>query len=534
MLWKRHRPRSIPPFARLRLVMRYVLVISVAMVLLIFTPRIVMAVAVMHLALLGAVLAIRIDAVRLALGVRPLRAYDTATGSSSMAAVAKEPSRPFVVEPPRGTFVSIHVPVADQPSHAVSRTLVSLARLEHRPLEIVVVPHGTQPTPEWLTAQCRQLGPQFRVAVRSDSSTVLGMGAALNTCLRMSSPHADWICTFPVGSRARPGLVAQALEELRLAERFALDPRAVGHVRLAQEASEPALGSEVYAAAGARFGAVLPAGAAPLLLRREALEAVGGWRDRLDGGAFAELGVRLWAGGWASSLGTTPVAAAAIPHSLPELVAARRRLVAGQMHALVALVVTRPGFRALLRAPRASLMLLAQLTAGFEFLLLPCAILAGLALTGVHSDEHAALGAVAAVSALAALAVAIGLELSTPIERSPGSRWQAVAGRLALSWEGAAGWWLGWRGRAEAPRDTARTSGLGQVTRRLLVACALGFTAPLLMLHGVPLGALAMLLVAGGLAIGMLVLHRAFCAALQPGDDRTLDALPGALGGCGD
>ena len=198
-------------------------------------------------------------------------------------------------------MVSVHLPVCNEPPAMVRETLRALARLDYPAFEVLVVANNTADPALWepLAEECARLGPRFRF---------FHLGAwpgfkagALNFARRETAPDAEIVAVldsdYAVDRDWLRGTVPQ----------FA-DPR-VGFVQSPQDyrdgGASPFKRMMFWEYAGFfRLGmvtrnerdAIIQHGTM-VLVRRSALDAVGGWAEWTIT-EDAELGLRLFRAGW--------------------------------------------------------------------------------------------------------------------------------------------------------------------------------------------------------------------------------------------
>ncbi len=199
--------------------------------------------------------------------------------------------------------VSVHVPVCNEPPEIVIRTLESLARLDYPDYEVVVVSNNTADTRLWRPVQdaCRRLGERFRF-FHLDRWPGYKAGA-LNFALAQADAAAevvgvidsdyvvgpDWLASLaPYFDDAGVGFVQAPQDQRQWHE----DPfkamcnweyRGFFHIGMVQRNERDAI---------ILHGTMV-------LIRRAALQAVGGWAEWCLG-EDAELGLRLLEHGYGS------------------------------------------------------------------------------------------------------------------------------------------------------------------------------------------------------------------------------------------
>lgn len=206
-------------------------------------------------------------------------------------------------------FVSIHLPTHNEPPLMVMQTLNALARLSYPNFEVVVLDNNTGDDSLWRPVQghCRTLGPRFRFFHRDN---VEGFKAgALNLALELTSERAEIIAVIDSDYQVDP-------DWLRIAMPAFQDPR-VALVQCPQDYRDGGASRFKQWIFGEYAGffhigmvernehnAIVQHGTM-CLMRREALEAVGGWAT-WSITEDTELGLRLFAAGYVARY---------IPHS---------------------------------------------------------------------------------------------------------------------------------------------------------------------------------------------------------------------------
>ena len=197
-------------------------------------------------------------------------------------------------------FVSIHLPACNEPPEMVILTLDSLARLDYRNFEVVVVDNNTRDERLWrpVEAHCARLGARFRFFHLPEWPGF--KAGALNFALRETDPRAEvigvvdadyavdrgWLARL-VGHFAEPGVaVVQAPQAHREFEACAFRRMANwefdGFFRIGMHHRN-------------ERNAIIQHGTMTLV-RRQALEKVGGWAEWCIC-EDAELGLRLMRAG---------------------------------------------------------------------------------------------------------------------------------------------------------------------------------------------------------------------------------------------
>jgi len=198
-------------------------------------------------------------------------------------------------------LVSIHVPTYNEPPQMVIETLDALARLNYPRFEVIVIDNNTQDPAVWqpVEAHCRTLGARFRFY---HETPLAGFKAgALNYALAHSAPEAeiigvidsdytvapDWLRTM-VPQFADPGIgIAQAPQDYRDADANFFKAMCYAEYR-----------GFFFIGMVTRNdrNAIIQHGTMTLI-RRAALEAIGGWSEWCIT-EDAELGLKLFEEGF--------------------------------------------------------------------------------------------------------------------------------------------------------------------------------------------------------------------------------------------
>ena len=208
---------------------------------------------------------------------------------------------PSSVAPPQWPKVSIHVPAHNEPPAMLKATLDALARLRYPSFEVLVIDNNTRDPNVWqpVQAHCEALGARFRF-FHLDALAGFKAGA-LNFALRVTAPDASVIAVIDSDYQVEP----QWLEDLVPA--FANERTAI--VQAPQDYRDEQASffkAMCYAEYRGFFhigmvtrnerNAIIQHGTMTLV-RRAALEAVGGWAEWCIT-EDAELGLRLFEQGF--------------------------------------------------------------------------------------------------------------------------------------------------------------------------------------------------------------------------------------------
>jgi exo-beta-1,3-glucanase (GH17 family) len=247
--------------------------------------------------------------------------------------------RPATSRPGYEPFVSVHVPACREVPSVVIRTLESLAAMDWRRYEVLVVvnnttePHLVEPVRD----ACSRLGARFRFVHLPNISGF--KAGALNAALRMTSSEAEIVAVVDADYVVSPDWfrdLAPSFSEPRLAL-----------VQAPQEHRDEG-DSWLKLAMNAEYAGFFDSGmvwrneddaiiahGTMLMVRREALETVGGW-----GEGFicedTELGLRLVEAGWATAYTDRRYGAGLLPDTLRAFRKQRDRWAYGAMRIMLA------------------------------------------------------------------------------------------------------------------------------------------------------------------------------------------------------
>ncbi|MCK6371978.1 MAG: glycosyltransferase, partial [Gammaproteobacteria bacterium] len=198
--------------------------------------------------------------------------------------------------------VSIHVPCYNEPPDMVMRTLDALAALDYPDFEVIVVDNNTCDEAVWrpVEAHCRRLGERFRFF---HVAPLAGFKAgALNFALRHTDPGATVIAAIDSDYIVEPSWLRELVPAFAEQPRLAIVQAPQDYRDGEQSAFKAACYTEYagFFAVGMvtrnERNAIIQHGTMTLV-RRAALEQVGGWGEWCIT-EDAELGLRLFAGGW--------------------------------------------------------------------------------------------------------------------------------------------------------------------------------------------------------------------------------------------
>lgn len=234
-------------------------------------------------------------------------------------------------------FVSIHVAACRERPEVLGETLRSLARLDYPAFEVVVLVNNTEDEAlvRPVEALCADLGPRFKFHWYPK---IAGFKAgALNAALRHTAPEAEVIAVLDADYTVAPDWLA------KLAPVFA--DQGVGIVQAPQEHRDGHDGG-LKAAMTAEYRPFFDIGmhegvesqafvchGTMILLRRHAIEAVGGWSEA---GICedTELGLRILAAGWSAAYTDERLGAGLAPDNFMQFRKQRDRWVFGSTQIL--------------------------------------------------------------------------------------------------------------------------------------------------------------------------------------------------------
>ena len=403
------------------------------------------------------------------------------------------------------SFVSVHVPICNEPPALVCRTLSALAAMDGA-FEVLVLDNNTRDRALWLPVRdhCTSLGPRFRFehVGRLDGAKA----GALTRCLDKTDPRATHILVVDADYAVEPDLLARAAAAVAEAE---AEGRRVGAVQFPQAYANTA-GAEGMALAYRRyFQTALPAaeedGAALLtgtlsVIARDALVAAGGWSARTIT-EDADLGARLHAAGYDVVVETEPVGRGLMPSDLCALRAQRRRWVCGNAQALRQRAVRRQG-----AAVWHQLTYWASPLGPLGLVLLTVAV------TGAADPVHRLAAQVAGAGAAGWLLA----RLAATWRGSPRAAVRAWLSERGLAWEALTAVWEGGLGARLPFVRTSKDLGSGRVRGAgptLGVALAFAVAGAVLALRGAPVAGALSIGVGVATALGLAVLIRELRAA---------------------
>jgi exo-beta-1,3-glucanase (GH17 family)/cellulose synthase/poly-beta-1,6-N-acetylglucosamine synthase-like glycosyltransferase len=233
--------------------------------------------------------------------------------------------------------VSIHVPCYNEPPAMVMRTLDALAALDYPNFEVLVIDNNTVDEAVWrpVEAHCERLGARFRFF---HVAPLAGFKAgALNFALRQTAPDARIIAAIDSDYVVQPRWLRDLVPAF-------VDPK-LAIVQAPQDyrdGAESAFKAACYTEYAGFFAigmvtrnernAIIQHGTMTLV-RREALERVGGWGEWCIT-EDAELGLRLFADGWDATYVPRCYGRGLIPDTFTDFRKQRFRWACGAMQIL--------------------------------------------------------------------------------------------------------------------------------------------------------------------------------------------------------
>lgn len=279
------------------------------------------------------------------------------------------PSRSHLAHPAKTEpFVSIHVPTHNEPPELVIQTLHALKRLNYSNYEVIVLDNNTQSEDVWRPVQreCGHLGRKFTF-LHLDHMSGFKAGA-LNICHKVSRPETAFILVVDADYCVAPDLINEALAYF--------SGESIGLVQFPQAyrnagASNQGMLKEyehyfdVYMNMANHHDCVLSTGTVSMV-RRKALTVSGGWSSKTIT-EDCELGLRLCRNGFRGIYVSKQLGKGLMPDALQTIKTQRERWVFGNMQTLSSFLRLPLGKI----KPRQYLGILAQLTAWFNFMMIP-------------------------------------------------------------------------------------------------------------------------------------------------------------------
>ena len=339
-------------------------------------------------------------------------------------------------------FVSVHVPIHNEPPNVVRQTLSSLTDLDYRNYEVIVLDNNTADPARWrpVEAFCNDFGSPFRFR-HVDNVTGFKAGA-LDICLELASPETEYVLVLDADYCVDSSLLKTALGHFTSPEIALVQfPQAYTNVseRNGGLRDEYAHFFDVYMNMANRLGSVLSTGTVSVI-RADALREVGGWH----GASITEdveLGLKLLGAGYRGVYLNLPLGRGLMPTDLRALKKQRRRWVFGNAQTLLHFL--RMDKRALGTGQKLGVLVL--LTAWFNFTLLPLVSLVPVCLLYLlGSRPEPVYGLLLALSLLTLWTYLVTKLVFFGLWRGSGAPLRrtlvAYGSHLGLAWEGAYAW----------------------------------------------------------------------------------------------
>ena len=270
-------------------------------------------------------------------------------------------------------FVSIHIPIYNEPPEIVQEALNCLRGLNYANFEVIVLDNNTKDRNVWQPVAdfCEALGGPFRF--QHIDSLAGAKAGALNVCLEMSDERSEYILVLDADYCVDADLLTTALEYFT-DERTALVqfPQAYSNTNSenAGLSDEYAHFFDIYMNMANHMGSVLSTGTVSVL-RKTALEKIGGWSaDSIT--EDVQVSLQLLGAGYRGVYVAKPLGHGLMPTEADGLKKQRRRWVFGNAQTLLHFFKMDKSALSL----RQKLGVLTQLTAWFNFTLLPLGALA--------------------------------------------------------------------------------------------------------------------------------------------------------------
>ncbi len=265
-------------------------------------------------------------------------------------------------------FVSIHIPVHNEPPELVLKTLEAIQQLNYKNYEVIVLDNNTENPEVWkpVEKKCGEAGASFKF---KHVEGLKGFKAgALNLCNKMSHQATEFVLVIDADYRVHPQLLQEALSNFS-EENIALVqfPQAYLNTDTGNRGMQAEYNHffAVYMNMANHFNCVLSTGTVSVI-RMRALEATGGW----SGNSITEdceLGLRFHQEGFRGVYVAQPLGKGLMPVDLHDLKTQRERWVFGNMQTLNSFFY---GAKKRLSI-RQCAGIVTQLTAWFNFLFIP-------------------------------------------------------------------------------------------------------------------------------------------------------------------
>jgi exo-beta-1,3-glucanase (GH17 family)/cellulose synthase/poly-beta-1,6-N-acetylglucosamine synthase-like glycosyltransferase len=233
--------------------------------------------------------------------------------------------------------VSIHVPTHNEPPLMVMQTLNALARLDYPNFEVIVLDNNTSDESSWrpVASHCQTLGPKFRF-FHLDGIKGFKAGA-LNKALELTDPSAEFIAVIDSDYQVAPHWLRSVMP--------GFDDPQVGIVQAPQDyrdSQESLFKSFLYEeytgffrigmVERAEHNAIIQHGTM-CVIRREAMERVGGWAEWCIT-EDTEFGLRVFEAGYTALYTPVSMGRGLMPDTYAAYKVQRYRWVYGAMQIL--------------------------------------------------------------------------------------------------------------------------------------------------------------------------------------------------------
>ncbi len=345
---------------------------------------------------------------------------------------------PAILPPAARVFVSVHVPIHEEPPELVICTLEHLAHMHGPDFEVLVIDNNTRDATKWqpVAAAAARLGPRFRFYHFDD---VEGAKAgALNLALELVDPRTTHVAIVDADYQVDAGFLDDAVKAMAAQPvDYVQFPQCYRGVSPAARGVDRELGDYFgcFAPAAGRFGSLLPTGTLSVFALA-ALQDVGGW-SAATVTEDAEIGVRLQAAGRRGVWLAHEAGTGLLPLDFGGLQKQRARWVAGNVQVLRD--IWRRG--QLLIIGEEQLVVIVQLTAWVSLWLAPAIALVVVALLpGLIAGQAITVIATGTILGSAAL-TATRMFLAMPRRKRSWRVWHAaLTTKLSLTWTSAIAW----------------------------------------------------------------------------------------------
>lgn len=272
-------------------------------------------------------------------------------------------------------FVSIHLPICDEPPHVVIQTIKSLLNIDYEQYEIIVLDNNTQNENKWrpVESYCRDKTKITFTHIEQLSGHKAG---ALNKCLDYSNPDSEYILIVDADYKVNKGILKKSIG---ITKRSAVDllqfPQSYRNKNQTSEISlEYRSYFRIFMNMASWFNCVLSTGTLSFV-RRSALQNIGGWdEDTIT--EDAELGVRFLLSGYNTRYINQEMGRGLVPYGHQSFKNQRDRWVTGNIQVL------KKHFRSLLTSSHLNLKqkagIFMQLTAWVDFKIIALCLFAAI------------------------------------------------------------------------------------------------------------------------------------------------------------